>query len=50
MGGNGLFIIPTKAFNMLEEHIEFINDFKEVVKYNINILNIQTEKLLLCHL
>ncbi len=47
MGGNGLFIIPTKTFNILEEHKEFISDFKEVVKYNINILNIETEKLFL---
>lgn len=47
MGGNGLFVVPTKAFNMLKEHIEFISDFKEVAKYNINIMNIENKKLLL---
>jgi len=47
MGGTGLFIVPTEAYKLLEIHKEFISDFKEVAKYNINILNIQTKQLLL---
>lgn len=47
MGGKGLFIVPIEAFNMLKEHKEFISEFQSNTGFNINMLNIETNTLLL---
>jgi len=47
LGGRGLFIVPNKLFKILKEHKEFINEFKSQTGFNINVLCIENENLLL---
>lgn len=47
LGGKGLFVVPTESFSMLKEHMEFISEFQSNTGFNINVLNIETEQVLL---